>query len=227
MVRFFNNQKDFGRKGLQEESDFAFLNGLMAALPVKKILINLRARIASFLQRYERMTARDRELEALSAKRAAEFLLNEEIWKLSEREPALLTDCGLYFNTPNAETMLYKDTVYAVQGRTYSEQQKKLLVMDCADKERVFFEKLHAKHLSQEAQAAAKPRQKIPEAVRIAVWRRDRGRCVECGGVENLQYDHLIPVDKGGSSTVENVQILCAVCNSKKGNRIDELPFSA
>jgi len=50
-------------------------------------------------------------------------------------------------------------------------------------------------------------------------------RAEGCGGMEKLQYDHLIQVDKGGASTVENVQILYADCNSKKGNRIDELPF--
>ena len=65
-----------------------------------------------------------------------------------------------------------------------------------------------------------KTREKIPENVRHAVWRRDEGKCVECGIQEDLQYDHIIPVSKGGSNTVKNIQILCKHCNLKKSNKI-------
>jgi hypothetical protein len=47
----------------------------------------------------------------------------------------------------------------------------------------------------------------IPQAVRREVWRRDQGRCVECGSQERLEYDHIIPVSKGGSNTARNVQL--------------------
>lgn len=63
----------------------------------------------------------------------------------------------------------------------------------------------------------------LPQEVRNAVWQRDKGRCVECGasgkGVE-LQFDHIIPWSKGGASTFENIQLLCSLCNKKKGSRI-------
>ncbi len=35
-------------------------------------------------------------------------------------------------------------------------------------------------------------REPIPERVRHAVWRRDEGRCVQCGGQKNLEFDHII-----------------------------------
>lgn len=63
-------------------------------------------------------------------------------------------------------------------------------------------------------------RSPIPEAVRSEVWRRDQGRCVECGSRENLQFDHIIPLAKGGASSVQNLQILCGACNRTKGDRI-------
>ncbi|WP_093146758.1 HNH endonuclease [Saccharopolyspora antimicrobica] len=43
------------------------------------------------------------------------------------------------------------------------------------------------------------------------VFERDGGRCVECGTDFEIQYDHVIPVALGGSSTEENLQLLCAL----------------
>ena len=63
-------------------------------------------------------------------------------------------------------------------------------------------------------------RQSIPTAVKREVWRRDGGRCQECGSRERLEYDHEIPVSKGGSNTARNIRILCEKCNRKKHNKI-------
>jgi hypothetical protein len=65
--------------------------------------------------------------------------------------------------------------------------------------------------------AAPDRREPIPRAVRLAVFERDGGRCVECGSRFEIQYDHVIPVALGGAGTVENLQILCAPCNQAKG----------
>jgi len=63
-------------------------------------------------------------------------------------------------------------------------------------------------------------RQAIPKNVRMYVWQRDEGRCVECGSKENLEYDHIIPFSRGGSSTDRNLQLLCETCNRQKGASI-------
>lgn len=62
----------------------------------------------------------------------------------------------------------------------------------------------------------------IPTAVKIEVWRRDRGRCVKCGASDELHFDHILPHAKGGTSvTVYNVQLLCARHNLEKSDRIE------
>lgn len=61
---------------------------------------------------------------------------------------------------------------------------------------------------------------RIPHEVRIAVWQRDQGKCVQCSAAEYLEFDHIIPVAKGGANTVGNVQLLCRRCNLQKSDRI-------
>lgn len=64
------------------------------------------------------------------------------------------------------------------------------------------------------------PTRVISQQVKDLVWRRDAGRCVECGSQENLEFDHIIPFSKGGASTYRNVQLLCQTCNRRKSNAI-------
>jgi hypothetical protein len=63
-------------------------------------------------------------------------------------------------------------------------------------------------------------REPIPDDVKMFVWRRDSGRCVRCGSQERIEFDHIIPLEKGGSNTARNLQILCERCNREKGTSI-------
>ena len=60
----------------------------------------------------------------------------------------------------------------------------------------------------------------ISAKTKMAVWQRDMGKCVECGSNEKLEFDHIIPVSKGGSNTMRNIQLLCERCNRAKSNKI-------
>ena len=61
----------------------------------------------------------------------------------------------------------------------------------------------------------------IPTAVKLAVWKRDGGKCVMCGATDELHFDHDLPWSKGGTSiTEENVQLLCARHNIQKRDQI-------
>ena len=62
----------------------------------------------------------------------------------------------------------------------------------------------------------------IPTSVKLAVWKRDKGKCVKCGSSDNLHFDHIIPYSRGGSSLVaENIQLLCARYNLAKHDKIE------
>ena len=60
----------------------------------------------------------------------------------------------------------------------------------------------------------------IPQKVKDLVWNRDGGKCISCGSNENIEFDHIIPISKGGPSTYKNLQILCQNCNRSKSNKI-------
>ncbi|MDE2992677.1 MAG: HNH endonuclease [Chloroflexota bacterium] len=63
-------------------------------------------------------------------------------------------------------------------------------------------------------------RERIPSEVRALVWERDDGRCVHCGADADLQFDHIIPVAKGGGNAADNIQVLCGDCNRRKSDSI-------
>lgn len=61
----------------------------------------------------------------------------------------------------------------------------------------------------------------IPSEVKQQVWKRDNGRCVTCGSMENLHFDHDLPFSKGGTSlTIKNVRLLCMKHNLQKSAKI-------
>jgi hypothetical protein len=70
-------------------------------------------------------------------------------------------------------------------------------------------------------------RREIPLSLRYRILKRDGFRCVRCGrspafepGLE-LHVDHILPWSRGGETTEENLQALCADCNLGKSNRHD------
>lgn len=59
----------------------------------------------------------------------------------------------------------------------------------------------------------------ISDAIRTQVFAKDNYECVECGAGENLSIDHIVPITKGGTSDLSNLQTMCVPCNARKGNR--------
>lgn len=63
----------------------------------------------------------------------------------------------------------------------------------------------------------------IPQNVKIAVSVRDQGKCVQCGSTDDLHFDHKVPWSRGGTNSINNIQLLCGLCNRRKG--ADDIPF--
>ena len=67
-------------------------------------------------------------------------------------------------------------------------------------------------------------RTRIPRGMRHEVFKRDNYTCVECGARKSdgatLHVDHKIPVSKGGTDELDNLQTLCSDCNLNKSDVI-------
>jgi hypothetical protein len=127
-----------------------------------------------------------------------------------DHEPVALHDAG------RRRYWLFEDRVYW-EDDGLAAADVRALVRERELRARRRLERAHAVAASDPAGRPAARRRPIPRALRIAVWQRDGGACVECGSRFDLQYDHVIPVALGGASTLENLQVLCAPCNQRKG----------
>lgn len=109
--------------------------------------------------------------------------------------------------------------IYEVKG-FYTDNEIRLLVLEDFDKERKYFEKLKIKFDETKKSESTNERPRIPENVRVEVWRRDGGKCARCGSREKLEYDHILPISRGGSNTVRNIELLCEKHNRSKSNNV-------
>jgi len=70
-------------------------------------------------------------------------------------------------------------------------------------------------------------RQNIPQWVKIAVFHRDKGRCVFCNTdlsqlintLTRSNYDHIVSLDLFGANDPCNIQLSCEHCNKSKANK--------
>jgi HNH endonuclease len=67
----------------------------------------------------------------------------------------------------------------------------------------------------------------IPAEVKRAVWIRDGGKCQWpvasggiCGSTRQLELDHIVPVARGGLSTIDNLRVTCRIHNALAARQV-------
>ena len=65
----------------------------------------------------------------------------------------------------------------------------------------------------------------IPRATQFRVLKRENQICSVCSNSikdEDIEFDHIIPWSKGGSSDENNIRLLCRACNRRKGKKFED-----
>lgn len=65
----------------------------------------------------------------------------------------------------------------------------------------------------------------IPRVTQFRVMKRENQICQICKNSvidEDIEFDHIIPWSKGGSSDESNIRLLCSNCNRKRGNKFED-----
>ena len=112
------------------------------------------------------------------------------------------------------------DTKFFLTKERLTPEDVMALAMEQENRKRLKLEKAHALMAMRQELDEKGKRQSIPQLVKVAVWQRDGGRCADCGGQQELEFDHVIPIVLGGSNTERNLQLLCAACNRRKGGTL-------
>ena len=77
----------------------------------------------------------------------------------------------------------------------------------------------------------AAPKRNVSPRKRMDVLEKYKFKCAYCGATASdgvtLEVDHVIPVSKGGSNEMDNLQILCKPCNIGKFNRIISFDYDS
>ena len=132
-------------------------------------------------------------------------------YTISKRQPTQI------FQHKDKKWYLYKDEFW-LTNKDYSEKDLLYLIEEQKEKKKKKVEK--AKKFVTKTPSNEGRERIISQDVKDRVWNRDNGKCVECGSNENLEFDHIIPVSKGGANTYRNIQLLCEPCNRSKSNKI-------
>jgi hypothetical protein len=118
--------------------------------------------------------------------------------------------CGIIANHPDAfgGVLIIVAALVAVVLFIRHDARKKRRAAFLAEQEALFL------------QRQGRDSRYIPQWIRQQVWTRCGGCCVECGSTFYLEYDHIIPLARGGATSAENLQLLCRSCNMRKGQSI-------
>ncbi|MGZ5280001.1 MAG: HNH endonuclease [Pseudobdellovibrionaceae bacterium] len=83
---------------------------------------------------------------------------------------------------------------------------------------------LQSKNFAQASTAkTTSGRVQIPISIKRLIWRKSQGQCCyqhhgkRCSSRFQLQMDHIVSLAKGGSNSLENLQLLCRQHNQQKG----------
>jgi hypothetical protein len=120
---------------------------------------------------------------------------------------------------PDEQIGVLRDNLFVFDGQFTEEESQGMMIDAMAHiREQILSDAIQRDAIREDI-TSERPTD-IPDRVRAAVWLRDGARCVGCGSVKNLEFDHVIPLSMGGASSVRNVVVMCSRCNERKSAQV-------
>ena len=157
--------------------------------------------------------------------------LLERIIKASSNEGDIVFDpfCGCATTLVAAEKLNRRWLGIDVSPQSAKEIKKRMLklAIDRGEDELAIWKGIHLRDLRTAKQLDSLHRDEWGELPHYRrhkqkLFGEQKGKCAACGnnpGYDNMDVDHIVPKSKGGTDHISNLQLLCAGCNRKKGDR--------
>lgn len=58
----------------------------------------------------------------------------------------------------------------------------------------------------------------VPDALHLSVWSRHRGRCVDCGSDERVNFDKILATSERRTETALNFELRCQSCRDRRAH---------
>ena len=66
----------------------------------------------------------------------------------------------------------------------------------------------------------------VPDALHLSVWSRHRGRCVDCGSDERVNFDKILATSERRTDTPLNFELRCQACRDRRTHNEDRARIS-
>jgi len=126
-----------------------------------------------------------------------------------KNKPKILEQCHEYYQS-NKKYIAKRNAKYRASHR----KQAKITQKIWREK---FPEKKRNHKLSRRAREKGNP---IFLILSKEIKRLYASPCSVCGSTQNIEADHIVPIARGGSTSIGNLQPLCRNCNRSKGSKL-------
>lgn len=176
---------------------------------------------------------REKHAEQYKEYKRAHYLNNKERYNQKSREwyeanREKVAEYGRAYYAANKDAVKARFRSWLLRNAEHHREQK-----------REYFQRIYPLRKSQYVERGKRWRRNNHEAMMAAVHRRrarlaaapgsytaaewndlcDRygNKCLRCGCAGPLTKDHIVPLSRGGSNDISNLQPLCSTCNKSKG----------
>ncbi len=149
----------------------------------------------------------------------------ESLRRSKENNPGAANAAGRRHYARNAESEKARSTAWREANREESRRHRRESYYRHRDENLIAMKEWAKKNAAKVRNYQHVRRERAIENGIFSISDKDLNRlvsrpCAECGSVDRIEIDHIIPVSRGGTHGIGNLQPLCYKCNRSKRSRL-------